>query len=440
MHREKTMKVVKVLDQFAGGFGRVEKVQLDDGSFAARKVFAPSMHVTDAVEAKLRERFAREVKHQGLLKNPALMPIIDSDLKANPPWFMMPFAEKNYEKEIAAEKASGAKVTPEPLADILSALEVLHSLGYTHRDLKPANVLFHDGRWTLSDFGLILPPTGTTTQLTTQSAWGTVAYAAPEQAQNFGAVTPAADIYSFGCILHDIFGTGARIPYGQHSAPGQIGWIIEKCTERVPSKRFKNVGKLRSAVISILTSPTTAAIPTAKATEWINELANAKNWTLETLERFARYADAEMPNAGQADPLALALDEDLLTTLVGRDPGLGESIAKSYCAWVAGTAFAWAFCDVLVKRLEAIFAAGTIGAQSTAVLTAARLGESHNRWYVMERLHEMCGATCDATVAQRIAFDIQADDAEWNFVRCARTINRSVLNYHPLIAAVVDET
>ncbi|QSV74519.1 MAG: protein kinase family protein [Aphanizomenon flos-aquae KM1D3_PB] len=47
----------------------------------------------------------------------------------------------------------------EALSDILNALEELHFLGYVHRDLKPQNILFHQGRWKLSDFGLVLPVT-----------------------------------------------------------------------------------------------------------------------------------------------------------------------------------------------------------------------------------------------------------------------------------------
>ena len=40
-----------------------------------------------------RKRFIREVQIQSDLAHPNVMPVLDSDLDATPPWFVMPLAK-----------------------------------------------------------------------------------------------------------------------------------------------------------------------------------------------------------------------------------------------------------------------------------------------------------------------------------------------------------
>lgn len=168
-------------------------------------------------------------------------------------------------------------------------------------------------------------------------------------------------------------------------------------------------------------------------------MSNAAKWAPDKLEAFERYVSEYLPGATSIDPLARALDEDALKALTSRNSPLGEAIALAYCAWVTGTPFDFSFCDVIVKRLEAIFSVGTLGACAAAALAAARMGESHNRWFVMERLLSMCGPTLDENAAKRIALEIQASDAEEDFNRCASVINRTVAAYHPAIAGILTD-
>ena len=148
----------------------------------------------------------------------------------------MPLANATYEQQIAKDKASGS-VDVDAVADILNGLQHLHDLGYIHRDLNPKNILQHDGNWKLSDLGAVLPPSGHTITLTEGTIIYTEQYCSPEQRNDFHSAQPAADVYSFGCILHDIFGVPPRTPYSRHSASGPVGVLIEKCTELKPERR-----------------------------------------------------------------------------------------------------------------------------------------------------------------------------------------------------------
>jgi serine/threonine protein kinase len=86
---------------------------------------------------------------------------------------------------------------------VLLALAFSHAAGVVHRDVKPSNILRGaDGRWRLSDFGIAALIEETDARLA-----GTPAYIAPEVVDpaSFGPIGPAADLYSLGATLWQLF-------------------------------------------------------------------------------------------------------------------------------------------------------------------------------------------------------------------------------------------
>jgi eukaryotic-like serine/threonine-protein kinase len=282
---------VKVLEEIArGGFGRVEKIQLPDYSIVARKVFDPTPDILAGASVdELRARFAREVKVQRSLPDAWCMPVLDADLDAAQPWFTMPLAARNFEDQLR-HAISMNEIPSEELMQILGALESLHSLGYVHRDLKPSNVLLHDGRWKLSDLGLVRPlQSGTTTLTVSGTAWGTHHYCAPEQAQAFKRVRATADIYAFGCILHDRFGPQpfpSRTPFIQHDCAGPMGPIVHGCTFINPARRFADIASLRATLADALAKP--GIIESRDGSALAAKLAIPANLSVEDVGEIAR--------------------------------------------------------------------------------------------------------------------------------------------------------
>jgi eukaryotic-like serine/threonine-protein kinase len=436
---------MRVLDTISrGGFGRVERVESLDGTILARKVFDPSHLMGDLTpdhREKLLKRFAREVKIQTQLsKNGGVIPVLASSLDVDPPWFTMPLAPKTLRQQIAEDRAA-KRVTPEPLADVLNALEQIHRLGYVHRDLKPENVLLDGGTWKLADFGLAVHvKSDTTTRLTSTGLhWGTESYCAPEQRVEFKRVGPEADIYAFGCILHDLVEGKPRLPYQQQNGPPPYGSIIRKCTALDPKKRFPSIAPLRALLLTaVRTAPAIEA--TDRTKEWTQALNDIAGWSSEKMEEFAAFVREEKMEGPLAHEWLIfsELTEERLRALHDKDADVWSQIAIAYCDWAgARNAFTFAYCDVVVDRLGAIYTLGTLEEQAAAATAAAILGASHHRYFVMDRVLAMGGPGVVPVLAERIALEVSANALEEEFRNCAEVRNRTIDEYHPLIAQAI---
>ncbi len=173
------------------------------------------------------------------------------------------------------------------LVELCGAVGCLHTRGLIHRDIKPGNIiavspeLVSKGgpRVYLIDLGLVrntsMPPDQW--RLTRQDdLLGAIDYMSPEQASTPDADT-RSDIYSLGCVLYELATTTtplggpdapadeslydrlarlhkqdpepptqrqARVRNESHATseePGELQWIILKCLERDPNRRYQSV-------------------------------------------------------------------------------------------------------------------------------------------------------------------------------------------------------
>lgn len=108
----------------------------------------------------------------------------------------------------------------------IDALDYMHSKQIFHRDLKPTNIMItHNGQnvkiidFSLSDsdaFDVLKMPAGSD------------GYIAPEQKQPGAKASIAADIYSLGMVVNDIFG---------FTGDSKLRAIAQACMNQEPNKR-----------------------------------------------------------------------------------------------------------------------------------------------------------------------------------------------------------
>ncbi|AWH86297.1 hypothetical protein HYN59_14795 [Flavobacterium album] len=412
------------------GFGIIHEVRAEDGNLYARKTFQPNHAVAKEDYDLFKRRFAREVRVQQKLSSDFIIPIVHAELNEDEPWFLMPIASKTYQEEITLCKLQ--RRAPEGLSDILNCLEYLHARGFIHRDIKPGNILFHDNKWKLADMGLITSDPELTTTFVTGSglAYGSLPYMAPEQYTDFQNVTSSADIYSFGAILHDIYDGTQRKPYSRLSSRGAIGVIIEKCTEEVPQNRFENVSILRDVLLSKLSKVEVSKELHEEAELLINSLKDYPNWSLDNFDYFVTSLE-------RTPELKNAIFYDINIKFIGDSLKINERhwnrFAKSYLAWINDTSFNFDYCDVVIGHVKTIYDITVdLSIKAECTFVGAELAVSHNRWYCMGRVLDMCSPDISENLAERIAIEIYArpNSAKRNFIRCVEGLNASLARYH----------
>ena len=292
-------------------------------------------------------RFEREAKLLASLNHPNIAGIYGIHNTDGTQFLAMELVDGD---ELAQVLSRGALSRDEALRvglQIAQAFEVAHDSGVIHRDLKPANVkLTSTGQVKVLDFGLAkalsadpsnpgtslsLSPTMTSTGSIAGALIGTAAYMSPEQAKG-KQVDRRADIWSFGVVLHEML-TGRRMFEGETisetlaavlmkdvdlaglpgDTPPAIRKLIERCLQRDPQKRMRDIGDARIRIEEALNAPdeprATQAVATPRG-RWTTLLP----WGLAAIAAIALayvlLTEGERNDPGPVMRFTLALSED----------------------------------------------------------------------------------------------------------------------------------
>ncbi len=267
-----------------GGMGEVYRA-LDTqlGREVAIKIL-PRIFQTDP---ERRARFDREARVLASLNHPHIGGIHGLENLEGTPALILELVEGD---TLAERLARGPIPINEalPIArQIAEALEAAHDKGIVHRDLKPANIkITSKGVVKVLDFGLAKAagnessspdlshsPTITGTGTHAGVILGTAAYMSPEQARG-QIVDKRTDIWAFGCVLFEML-TG-RVLFARETVtdtlaaivdrdpswdalptetPPTVRHLIERCLEKDPKRRLRDIGEARLEIEDILRAP-----------------------------------------------------------------------------------------------------------------------------------------------------------------------------------------
>jgi tetratricopeptide (TPR) repeat protein/tRNA A-37 threonylcarbamoyl transferase component Bud32 len=149
------------------------------------------------------ERFRREAATAAGLRHPGIVGVHDVGVDGDLHYIAMDLVE-GVTLDQWTGKEPGRDAILAVLENVARAVGFAHEEGVLHRDLKPHNILVQpDGRPVVVDFGLARAQSDAT--LTRDGAvLGTPRYMAPEQVRGeVQSLTPAADVYALGIVLHE---------------------------------------------------------------------------------------------------------------------------------------------------------------------------------------------------------------------------------------------
>lgn len=310
-------RLVEVVGE--GGFGTVYRAQQEA---PLRREVALKLLKSGMDSRQVVARFEAERQALALMDHPNIARVLDGGATpAGLPYFVMEFVRGAPITEYCARHGLSIRARLDLFVDICDAIQHAHQKGIIHRDLKPGNILVGDelprdetarraaapGTPTAAhpkviDFGVAkaiqTPLTDRTAVTEFRQFLGTPAYMSPEQADLASdAVDTRTDVYSLGVLLYELL-TGVtpfdsrelvagglstmqrtlrevepvrpsdRLRNGDaarsQAVPEELDWIVMKCLEKEPARRYGSVSELARDVTHHLADlPIAAGPPTA---------------------------------------------------------------------------------------------------------------------------------------------------------------------------------
>jgi len=266
------------------GVGGMATVYLAHDAKHDRKVAIKVLR-PDVAEVIGVDRFLHEIKVAAKLNHPHIVPVHDSGRIDKLLYFTMPYIEGeslrgrlNRERQLPLEES--LRITRE----VAAALSYAHASGVIHRDIKPENILLSGGVAVVADFGIAraISVAGGKNLTGPGMSLGTLGYMSPEQAAGSPDLDGRTDIYSLGCVLHEMllgrpperWLDGDTLQTGQiadapaeerlllDGLPASVENILVRSLAHSPDERFSDADELANAIAT----PAQAAVTSASLT------------------------------------------------------------------------------------------------------------------------------------------------------------------------------
>jgi serine/threonine protein kinase/tetratricopeptide (TPR) repeat protein len=274
----------------AGGMGEVFRARDHD---LLRDVAVKFLSEAFTTSRDRLSRFTQEARTASSLNHPNILTIHEIGQAEDRPFIVSEFVPgRTLRTILRAETRVPPRDALQIAVQIARGLAKAHAAGVVHRDLKPENVMVTpDGLVKILDFGLAklrgqVPEGEPASEVSGFPTWpgdpvlhptvtgaivGTVGYMSPEQARG-QAVDHSADQFALGAVLYEMaagrkaFRRESRpetltaiireepepIARSNPSFPPPARWIVERCLQKEPSRRFTSTRDLARALEDVL--------------------------------------------------------------------------------------------------------------------------------------------------------------------------------------------
>jgi serine/threonine-protein kinase len=234
--------------------------------YVALKLLSASFRKTK----DMQERFLREARAAGAIQHANIVTVYDLGESEGQLFIAMELVEgRDLSDMIALRDPLALERKLDIATEVLTGLQFAHQRGVIHRDVKPSNVrVMPDGRVKIMDFGIARLQKADSTG--SGAIVGTPTYMAPEQITN-GAITPATDVFSVGCMLYELLcyqrPFEAESVHGvlyqvltteprplrtvAPSIPAALERVVAKAMNKVPHERYESAGQMMSTLQQI---------------------------------------------------------------------------------------------------------------------------------------------------------------------------------------------
>jgi hypothetical protein len=296
-------------------------------------------------------RFEAEQQALAMMDHPNIAKVLDAGATGNGrPFFVMELVPGIRITEFCDQNNFDTRQRLELFIQVCHAIQHAHQKGIIHRDIKPSNILvsLHDGRPVpkVIDFGIAKAMEDKRAEQTRFTAHGlfigTPAYMSPEQAQLSRLdVDTRSDVYSLGVLLYALL-TG-RTPFDQNEllAAG-LDEMWRKLRDQEPPRPSAMINSLPPAELDLL-----ARHHHEEPGRLRSELRGDLDWiVMKALEK----------DRGRRFETANALAQDVQRYL-DNEPVMARPPSRLYRL------------QKLVRRNQAVFAAGTLAVLALAAST-----------------------------------------------------------------------
>lgn len=245
------------------------------GRDVALKVLLPEMMQS----REIYERFCNEARSLASLESRHVVKVLDFNLISQPeacaglPFMVLELLRGQDLFSYAREQGTLLPGRVVRLAlEACDGLAAAHAAGIVHRDLKPENLFIAvepDGSEVLKvlDFG-VARGRGARALTGNQVGVGSPGYMAPEQVEGSRQLDARCDIWALGVVMYELLAQqpafAGETPHSlclqilaapitplselRPELPAALVYVVERCLERDPDRRFANVAELAEAL------------------------------------------------------------------------------------------------------------------------------------------------------------------------------------------------